>query len=188
MSDNKVSVICCYNKKDVLQGMLYKSLETQTISFEFIPIDNTNNHLFTSASAALNYGARKAKGEYVVFVHQDIRIDSPTFLESLIDHFESHKPCLLGLAGRSEDFHAYSNMKHGKNQDAGSKTLITPVLVQTLDECFIASERDLFLQYQFDECLCDSWHLYAVDLCLSCGKDGIKSYVVPEPAYPPIYW
>lgn len=183
MENNLVSVICCFNKKDVLDKMLYKSLESQNIACEFLPIDNSDNQ-FDSAAAALNYGANLSKGKYLIFVHQDIAIENNIFIESLVEYFDSYNPCVLGFAGRKEDLEVYTNMTHGDNHKyAGRKRVSKPVTVQTLDECFIAIERELFLKYKFDETTCDNWHLYAVDLCLSCGKDGIKSYVIPERAY-----
>ena len=57
------------------------------------------------------------------------------------------------------------------------------MVVSTLDEVLIALPKELFFKYKFDEVTCTGWHLYAVDLCLTMGKDRIKSLVVPCEAY-----
>ncbi len=36
---------------------------------------------------------------------------------------------------------------------------------------------------QFDEEVCDDWHLYAVDYCLSVEKLGYNAYVIPMYVY-----
>ena len=66
-----ISIICVFNDKKVLNECLLESLKNQTANYELILIDNTNRK-FKSASEALNYGAKKAKGNYLMFVHQDM--------------------------------------------------------------------------------------------------------------------
>lgn len=33
---------------------------------------------------------------------------------------------------------------------------------------------------QFDEAVCDGWHLYAVDYCLSVAELGFGIYAIPK--------
>ena len=184
MDEQIVSVICCYNNEEVLHDMLYKSISTQSIKCEFIPIDNRSNK-FTSAASALNYGASISKGKYLIFAHQDIEIFDKTSLESIIKYLDELSPAIIGYAGRSkEDSAVYTNMKHGINRTyAGNKRIVVPTEVHTLDESFVAIEKSLFFKYKFDESVCDNWHLYTVDLCLLLASDNIKSYAIPSSAY-----
>ena len=69
--DFKISVICVFNNMDQFEKQLNKSLKQQDVDYELIAIDNSNNK-FSSASQALNYGSEKAKGDILVFSHQDI--------------------------------------------------------------------------------------------------------------------
>jgi hypothetical protein len=38
---------------------------------------------------------------------------------------------------------------------------------------------DVFERLRFDETVCDDWHLYAVDYCLSVRRLGLFAYAVP---------
>ena len=66
-----ISIICIYNNRNILDNYLLKSLERHNTDYELILVDNTENK-FTKAADALNYGAKNAKGEFLMFVHQDI--------------------------------------------------------------------------------------------------------------------
>lgn len=175
-----ISVICCYSSKEKIDSMLIKSLKNQDIEFESIYIDNTNSR-FSSAAAALNYGFMQSKGEYIVFVHQDVIFDNEHFLQEIIDGIdELNRPAIVGLAGIKEKNGVYSNITHGpKNKVVGKYRLSNPVKVQTLDEVLLAMKREVFDKFQFDEKTCDNWHLYGVDLCLTAAQDDIYSYVIP---------
>ena len=70
-----ISIVCVFNDKKVLNEYLLESLKNQTAHYELILIDNTKNK-FKSASEALNYGAKNANGNYLMFVHQDVYLCS----------------------------------------------------------------------------------------------------------------
>lgn len=149
-----------------------------------IAIDNREGK-YKSAASALNYGASVAKGDYLVFAHQDIEIFDDRFLETICKHFQEYGPSIIGVAGKDQRRKiVYSNLTHGEERVlAGKKTLNCPMVVSTLDEVLIALPKELFLKYKFDEITCNGWHLYAVDLCLTMGKDQIQSWVIPCDAY-----
>lgn len=162
--------------------MLGESLSHQTVPYEWILIDNTN-HQFRSAASALNHGAQQAKGDIVVFAHQDIRFDT-RFLETLSRYLNELPNSLVGVAGSKENLEVVTNIKQGPNhENAGTQTLYEPTEVQTLDEVLIACKKEIFTKLQFDEKTCNDWHLYGVDLCLSAYVLGIPSIVVPMEIY-----
>lgn len=76
-----ISIVCVYNDEKILNDFLLKSLKAQTVEYELIKIDNTQNR-FKSAAEALNYGGKKAKGEYIMLVHQDVDLSSDTWLKN----------------------------------------------------------------------------------------------------------
>lgn len=182
--EKKVTIICCYNNKEVYNNMLYKSLKKQTITAEIIGLDNSSNK-FNSSAEALNYGATIATGEYLMFAHQDIEFFNENFLESVVKNLNELQPSIIGIAGRGTDYKGvYTNIKHGENHDfAGENRVLLPTKVMTVDEVFIAVEKKLFLKYKFDEKTCDDWHLYGVELCLAMRKDNIPAYVISSNAY-----
>ena len=91
-----ISVICVYNDELVFRNCLSRSLSAQKHEFELIPIDNTKNR-FESAAEALNWGAKQATGDYLIFVHQDVDLCSDSWangIEPLLDSLPN-----LGIAG-----------------------------------------------------------------------------------------
>jgi len=97
-----IAIVCVYNDERVLADFLLDSLSRQTVHYELITIDNTENQ-FTSAAQALNFGGRKAHGKYIMFVHQDIRLCSIEWMRDAERMLESLPNLgVAGIAGRGE--------------------------------------------------------------------------------------
>lgn len=176
-----ISVVCVYNNKDILNNWLLKSLKNQTVEFELITLDNTVN-AFKSAAEALNYGGNKAKGKYIMFVHQDVDLSSNTWLEGVEKMLDSISNLgIAGVAGSCENRKGViTNIQDGiPPKLAGSIQINKPTKVQTLDECLVIVPKPVFDKLRFDEKVCDDWHLYAVDYCLDVKKLGFDVYVIP---------
>jgi hypothetical protein len=174
-----------YNNYDTLNKYLLKSLDNQTADYELILVDNTQKK-FNSASEALNHGGQRAKGEYIIFVHQDVDLLSEKFLENLeqiLDKIPNFG--IAGVAGKSKlNRFIISNIKQGKPPKYAAKIQITETVnVQTVDECFFVTPKTVFDRVTFDEKVCDGWHLYAVDYCLSVGEMNYAVCVVPISLY-----
>jgi len=180
-----ISIICVFNKKDILDEYLLKSLSRQSVQYELILLDNTNRS-FHSAAQALNSGGREAHGDYLMFVHQDVRLGS----ENWLDVVEKRLGLLtnLGAAGvvgmHETKGIIITNMKQGDPPAfAGPMQINYPMRAQTLDECLMLVPASVFQEIEFDEDTCDDWHLYAVDYCLSVKELGYDVYVLPDEAY-----
>lgn len=180
-----LSIVCVYNDKNLLDNYLLKSLKDQTVEYELIIIDNTDGK-FSSAAEALNYGGKKAQNDLILFVHQDMDLSSKTWLYDVEKILKSVGNFgIAGVAGRSkEKVWAVTNIKDGiPPKDVAPEKIHEAVKVQTLDECLIIIPKKIFKILQFDEIVCDNWHLYAADYCLSVKKLGYDAYVVPLYAY-----
>ena len=180
-----IAIVCVYNDQRVLADFLLDSLSRQTAPYELITIDNTKNE-FSSAAQALNYGGRKARGKYIMFVHQDIRLCSTEWLhdaERMLDSLPNLG--VAGIAGRREGGRILTNLTNGNPPSAaGTQTIgAEPITVQTLDECLTIVPRDIFNVLQFDEITCDGWHLYSVEYCVSSTLLGFALYVLPFHTY-----
>lgn len=180
-----ISAICVYSDKAMLDARLGKSLKTQSTAHEFIAIDNTQG-AFQSAASALNHGAIKATGKYLMFVHQDIELSSNDWLseaEKTLDTLPNLG--VAGVAGRiTAKFGTISNITHGTPpKPAGDFRIDSPSKVQTVDECLFIVPKSVFGKLGFDESACDDWHLYAADYCLSAGKLGLDVMVIPAAVY-----
>ncbi|MGD0950822.1 MAG: glycosyltransferase [Methanotrichaceae archaeon] len=180
-----ISVVCVYNNRQILEEYLLESLRSQTVDYELMLVDNTTG-TFSSAAKALNYGGANAVGKYLMFVHQDVKLLSSTWLEDVEMILESlHNIGVAGIAGVSEQLKGISsNLKEG---DPPMKTchlpLEKPLEVQTLDECLIIIPKIIFDEHILDEEVCDDWHLYAVDYCLSIKQLGYRVFVLPNLAH-----
>ncbi|KAF5070942.1 glycosyltransferase [Methanobacterium subterraneum] len=181
-----ITVVCVYNNQEILDNLLLKSLKTQSLDYELILMDNTNNH-FKSAAEALNQGAKKANGSYMMFVHQDIDLKSDEWLkntESTLNSLDNLG--VAGVAGVSpwDEDEKISNIKQGSPPRRISDNHIeTPQKVQTVDECLFIIPKSVFDILKFDEEVCDDWHLYAADYCLSAINMGLNVFVIPSEVY-----
>jgi hypothetical protein len=192
-----ISVICVYNDSNIVQTCLLESLSEQETGCETIIIDNAQNR-FKSAAAALNWGATRASGEYIMFVHQDVVLPSKAFfdgLEALLDSLPNLGVAgIAGINGRGGPFlqRLKNKINHrpqqrfrnvitqGPQRDSWGTPITAPERVQTLDECLVIIPKKVWRMMQFDEAVCDGWHLYAADYCLSIAAQGFGVYVIPK--------
>lgn len=180
-----ISVICIYNNKEILNNYLLKSLKTQTVDYELILIDNTENKL-KSAAESFNNSAKDAEGKYIMFVHQDIDLLTDNWLKNAEDTLDSiPKLGIAGVAGKLNIKKGIiTNIKDGIPPKCAGTTKIKNITrVQTLDECLFIIPKSIFKILKFDEELCDDWHLYAVNYCLDVIKLGFYVYVLPLSLY-----
>jgi len=177
-----ISVVVVYNNEQNLNEILLKSLRNQTAKFELIKLDNTEGR-FKSGAEALNFGGRKAKGKYIMFVHQDIELSSKSWLEQAEQFLDSIISLgVVGVAGMSEIGNTKEERKRGYISDCGEKwgkPFEKPEEVQTLDECLLIIPKSVFNKLSFDEKTFNNWHCYGVDYCLCAKGKGLKNYVIP---------
>lgn len=179
MKSPNLSVICCYNSKDVYENALVASIQNQSIDIELIGLDNTQA-VFPSAALALNTGALKAHGKYLVFIHQDVEIEDSDFFKKLLKLMVENPIGVYGVAGADSKGLVLTNITQGlMRESAGPIQLETVQEVETLDEVLLALSKELFTQHRFDEITCNHWHLYGVELCLRLRTFGVKSLVLP---------
>lgn len=179
-----ISVICVSNNHDVLNEMLGKSLKGQSEAYELIVLENSSN-TYKSAASALNEGARMARGDLFVFAHQDITFNDCDFLKNIkLSLINLPKNSVVGLAGIKDKEGVITNLKQGPLKQLGGPIQISQATqVQTLDEVFIACDKETFNGIKFDEKCCDDWHLYGVDFSLTSYERGFHNYVLPYETY-----
>ena len=183
-----ISVVCVYNNERTFKNVLLKSLENQTVGFELIALDNREGR-YRSAAEALNYGGEQAKGDYIMFVHQDMWLASDSWLED-VERMVRSLPSLgvagvAGMSSRGKDW--WQRVRFSINifdEDRGgdSGRVTQPEEVQTLDECLLIVPRSVFDRIKFDEKVFDGWDCYGADYCLCARGSGLKVYVIPAPS------
>jgi 2-polyprenyl-3-methyl-5-hydroxy-6-metoxy-1,4-benzoquinol methylase len=181
-----ISIVVIYNDKRALNEILLDGLKNQTVQYDLIALDNTQG-IFKSAAEALNSGANKAKGKYIMFIHQDVELGSDSWLEDVEKILDSIPDLgVAGVVGMSEKGSSNIERRRGHISSCGeiwSEPLKETEQVQTLDELLMIVPKSLFGKLKFDEERFDGWHCYGVDYCLSAGQLGLKSYVLPAFVY-----
>ena len=174
---SNVTIVCCYNNEKAYNDLV-NSLKTQTCPYELIGIDNRDNKNFSACSKALNSVINQVKTKYVIYSHQDIILTTPDALAKFMNYLEKTGPDdILGVAGTKFEIPGtISNIRHGKNLTyAGSNRVVNGFMEgDTLDECFFAGHAKHFLEYPFDEIICDNWHLYAAEACLRTKSNYVQ--------------
>lgn len=185
MNKKSFSVICVYNNKEVLEEYLITGLDSQTVSdFEKVLINNTEGN-YRSAAEALNAGARKASGEYYMFIHQDVKLPED-YLERAKTYLDSVD--MLGVAGAAGvratvecEAEAVNEICHGPEQERwkDATPISNPTEVTGLDEMLLIVPASVFKKEPFSESICKGWHLYGVEYSIRMQKKGKRVVVLP---------
>lgn len=183
-----ISLICVYNRRDILEECLLKSLRQQTAQPELLLIDNTGRR-FASAAQPLNRAAADARGNYLMFAHQDLDLGPPSCLADVESQLTGIPR--LGIAGAAGarrsprgGLEVVTNIRHGQPpRPTGNRGLARPEEVQTIDECLAVVPRSVFGSLRFDEGLRDGYHLYGADYSLAAANMGLSAWVLPLPCW-----
>lgn len=178
-----ISIITIVNKPLVYEEFK-RSLAVQVdVNYELIKINNDHQQ-FSSARDAYNSAAKKAKGNFLLFVHPDIRFLNDRALSEVLKQLIAiPKLGIGGIAGSPFSLHgrhAYivSTMKQGTDCQPIGTQIDRPTKVQTVDECFFLMSKKFWNQHKFSNL--KGWHMYAVEECLKALEDGYVNYVVPS--------
>lgn len=176
------SIITIVNKDRVYKQFKDELKGQKKVSFELIKVNNDNNQ-YDSAREAYNEAASKAQGEYLIFLHPDIRfLDEMALHDILADIRKITNLGIAGVAGTPEQlkngyFVLITNIKQGLDAHHVGITINKPTQIQTVDECFFVMKKDYWTQHPFSDI--KGWHLYAVEQCLVALVNGKENYVVP---------
>lgn len=182
-----LSIVVVSNNAEKLNDILISSLKEQVYQdYELIVIDTVREH-FASASSAYNAGIERCKGDIVLFLHHDISFNTPNALSDIVIELESldHGHALLGFAGVVEGEYGKSfrmNIQCGEARTGPDQPMNETEPCFSVDECGFALKRSVIEKYLFYD-LGDTWHLYAVELCLRLKKDGYQIGVIPADAW-----
>lgn len=173
-----ISVVVCYNNKEIYKDMLLDSISNQNCDYNLIAINNADNK-YDSIASAYNSVLNEIKGDKVLFCHQDISFPDKDTLQNISRDIEKNSEYIVGLCGIDSTGTAYSNLKYKKtNQFITNHQVSDYLIVETVDECCFGMSKELLDKLgQFDEKVCDGWHLYATELCLRAKSKGISTVV-----------
>ncbi|SDS52532.1 Glycosyltransferase like family protein [Pseudarthrobacter equi] len=159
-----VSIICVYNDPRVLSECLSPSVEAglfEAEGSEYLPMDNTTQR-FSSAGAALNYGASLARNDVVVFVHQDVYLHSiPALEKAAAALMQDESLGMAGATGVTRDGRLLGLIRDrtflsGEHEPALAE-------VDSLDEVLFMARKEQVRLYPISQEIDLSWHAYAVE-------------------------
>jgi hypothetical protein len=202
-----ISVISIINNDAIAKQFLLQGLSWQNTRYDLILINNRNS-VFKSAAQAYNEGSAKAKGDYLMFVHQDVLLPSRNWLKKAEESLSALSNLgIAGVAGMLQptfinDFdlwaryytleklnlskvwyyrYARGNVFHGREKEFWLGKFTSKVLLtRTLDELLLIIPARVFENLRFDETTCDDWHLYGVDYSLAAFQKCRDVYVLPQ--------
>lgn len=187
-----ISIIVCSRNKADLSVFTANVEQTIGAGFELIAIDNSENKY--SIFSAYNEGFSLSKGDYLCFVHEDVRFLSPDWGVHLMEHLQLPDVGIVGLAGgnvvtrvpdswKNKDS-AISITQSDRRLNKAPRKVILPVgntLVRRdvilLDGVFLAMNRTVAEKVRFDETL-GGFHGYDLDICLQVTTAGFRNFVV----------
>lgn len=178
----KLSIICIANDQKIYDDFLENLAGQKFKDFELITIMNLNGE-YSGARSAFNEHAKAARGQYLMFIHPDIRFLNENALGDLAGQLDGEMPFgVLGVAGAKADGSGgrdiLTTIVQGENKESVGKTIDGAVSVQTLDECLFVIERNYFMEHPFSRR--EGWHLYCAEYCLETIKSGMENKAVPS--------
>lgn len=185
-----ISIIICVSSRSV-GGMIDSNIrETIGADYELVVIDNSNSayNIFTAYSE----GTKKAKGNILVFIHEDVTFRSESwgkileqnFLDESVGvigvagtHFLPKHPCAWWDSGISSMHYLQGTNTGGEyitrynNEDVFKRSSNE---MASLDGFFLAFPKRIFDIIQWDTSLFDGFHGYDTDICLQVLHSGHK--------------
>ncbi len=168
-----LTIIAAVNNDQVLNSCLLSSPDLKS-GIELLLL---RGH--TSAASAYNAGICQAKGEYLVFIHQDVYLAEGWVerLRAALEHLSSKDPNwgVLGVwginpAGQGVGYLYCTAIGRQLGEAfAGCKE------VRSLDEVLLITRKSSGLQ--FDESV-GGFHMYGTDICLEAARRGMRSYAI----------
>lgn len=137
-----------------------------------------------------NIGAEAAKGEFVVFMNNDVTVTS-NWLPPLMEPFDKHSDCgatgpkflypngMLQEAGALMDEHGGS-VQIGKFQDPKLPQFNLGRTVDYVSAATVVMRKEKFEEILGFDFIYEPAYYEDVDLCLKLGQIGLKTYYIPE--------
>lgn len=191
IEENKFCFIICSNNSLFLEECLFyisrleipRGYEVETISIGEAK----------SMTAGYNEGMRASNAKYKIYLHQDVFIVYPGFLQSVLDIFKSDETIgMIGMVGApkmSVNGVMWNDYRQGalygvspeRVKKDSYKYRITDGLyeVEAIDGLMMITSADLYWRQD----LFDGWDFYDVSQSLEFNRKGYK-VVVPEQHFP----
>lgn len=182
-----LSIIICSIDPERLSHIKINIAETVGIPYEILAIENSINP--RGITAVYNEGAKRAKFDYLCYVHEDVVFESNAWGQKCVDILQDPEIGLVGIAGSGYKSLAPSGwhcdelesplkffqrlIQSFKYQDRKDIYVENNPLNESLSEVVIidgvwfCTRKEVVKNYPFDEELLKHFHGYDVDFSLS---------------------
>lgn len=176
-----ISCIICSRLPDVSERLKQNIADTIGSQYELIIIDNSHN--VYSIFSAYNEGVKRAKGDVLCFMHEDILYHSKGWGIGVYERFADKSVGMVGVLGtqfmpNTPSAWWWTGCRVGyvlqsKNDILGAnETYVNGDPVNTdvdaviVDGLWFCIRKELFDKIKFDEELFHSFHCYDHDICM----------------------
>ncbi len=192
-----ISIIICSRMADVPKELKDNIASSIGCEYELCVIDNSHNEY--NIFSAYNEGVRRAKGEILCFMHEDVLFHSENFGKVLEQNFSRNDIGAVGVVGAQfisavqsagwwDSSPMVGGLLQGRTDSAGKYRIqndfdgrvgkITDVAV--LDGCFITTRADIFKKIKWDETSYNGFHMYDMDICMQILLFGYRVCITPD--------
>lgn len=141
---------------------------------EYIIADNTKENEF-DAYESISHFLKVARGEFIIVVHQDVRIkDDKNKLVKCLNELEE-KDSTWAICGNAGGVSYHNTVIHISHISHTELTKNLPLKVKTLDENFLLIKSESNITISSD---LKGFHLYGTDLCIIANFLGYSAYVI----------
>lgn len=189
-----ISIIVCSRHPEIPDEYAQNIRESIGCAFEFVWIDNSSKRY--SITQAYNLGIERSKYPYLLFLHDDIMMQSEQWGLKLIAHLADPTTGIIGVAGTElvtripASWSAGFTHTHFTQSDrTGRKPTVlqqTPSMVDNvrqqvvmLDGVMMGMKKELAVKLSFDQRL-SGFHGYDLDMTLASHLAGYRNYVVGD--------
>lgn len=187
-----ISIIICTRKSHISDALLANIRQTVGVAFETIFIDNSANRL--SIFEAYDHGVEQAKGDILVFAHDDIVFLTQNWGQILQTSLGDKQVGIVGVLGghlidetsiswTSSGFYSGqviqvangTNTTYNHNEAGLGNTVIA------LDGILLAMRKELFDRdiLKWDSDTYNGFHFYDLDICMQAVSQGYQVKVAP---------
>jgi glycosyltransferase involved in cell wall biosynthesis len=180
-----LSIIVCSRDAAMCARLERNVARTIGVDHEFIRVNNETNQ--RGICAAYNEGMRHAKGDYFLFVHEDVLFITQDWGVLLAEDFGQREAVCVGIAGSEvlpksnawfragqPYIHGHFVMSLNQQQDLEIHNAPNIDIAEgvSLDGVFIAVQAALARELRFDDEHFPAFDFYDADFTLRCAEHG----------------
>lgn len=187
-----LSIIVCSRSKEQLCSFEKNIADTVGVEHEIVAYDNKEGE---PIAKVYNKCAREAKGEFLMFAHEDIEFLTTGWGKLLCEKMQESDCGVIGFAGSkmrlpvvgSWGQSAESSVCNllqadcGEKHREGCKENKDFEEVVTLDGMALCCKKNVWAACPFDEEALQGFHLYDIDFSLGVAAKHLKNYVCTSP-------